>query len=400
MFDILKNLLLPDLFEGLLSLLAAFAIYILAGLVPVATGLYCVYYLLTLPMRRNERARMFLDLLELGIQDGRTPEGAVSEAAASRDPILGKRFHRLAGFIAQGMRLGRALDQVPRLLPSQLVTILKAGETLGDVRKVIPACRLPLHDSVSQVRAALNYLLVLAFVTTPFMIGAPLVLRLKVLPTFEAVFDNMLEGGQLPPFTQLVLGGSWTVMAIQTVALLFVWFITLTYIGGPRFRSWVELVLPGGALLLDRVQTWFPWRRKRLERDFSAMLSLLLEAAVPEADAIRIAGESTGNLVFIHHAQAAVAKLKEGVKLPEAIRAVDDSGELKWRLANALRGAGFVRALSGWHETLDARAFQLEQTAAQVATTCLVLLNGLIVGSFVIGLFLGLIHLLNEATLW
>ena len=93
--------------------------------------------------------------------------------------------------------------------------------------------------------------------------------------------------------------------------------------------------------------------------------------------------------------------LNEGVKLPEAMRAMDDTGELHWRLSNALHGrGGFLRALTGWHEALDAKAFQLEQSAAQLTTTALVLLNGLIVGSIVIGVFLLLIQLLNQAVLW
>jgi type II secretory pathway component PulF len=80
---------------------------------------------------------------------------------------------------------------------------------------------------------------------------------------------------------------------------------------------------------------------------------------------------------------------------------LDDSGELQWRLSNALRGTGgFARALTGWHEALDAKAFQLEQTAAQVTTALLVLLNGFIVACILIGMFLPLIQLLNRATLW
>ena len=59
---------------------------------------------------------------------------------------------------------------------------------------------------------------------------------------------------------------------------------------------------------------------------------------------------------------------------------------------------GFVRALTGWHEALDAKAFQLEQAAAQVITTVLVLINGLIVASIMIAVFLVLIQLINGAS--
>jgi type II secretory pathway component PulF len=144
-----------------------------------------------------------------------------------------------------------------------------------------------------------------------------------------------------------------------------------------------------------------PWRRKRLQRDFSAMLAVLLDAEVPETEAVSLAAQSTDNLAIIRRAERVRALLQEGVKLPEAIRALDNSRELQWRLSNALRrGAGFVRALTGWHEALDAKAFQLEQAAAQVTTTVLVLVNGVIVASFMIAVFLVLITLINTAALW
>ena len=131
------------------------------------------------------------------------------------------------------------------------------------------------------------------------------------------------------------------------------------------------------------------------------MLAVLLDAEVPEAEAVSLAAQSTANLAIIRRAQKVRALLQEGVKLPEAMRALDNSQELQWRLSNALRrGAGFVRALTGWHEALDAKAFQLEQAAAQITTTVLVLVNGLIVASFMIAVFLVLITLINQASVW
>ena len=46
---------------------------------------------------------MFLDMLELGLREGRTPEAAVTSAAASRDRSLGVRFHLLAAYIEAGV---------------------------------------------------------------------------------------------------------------------------------------------------------------------------------------------------------------------------------------------------------------------------------------------------------
>jgi type II secretory pathway component PulF len=131
------------------------------------------------------------------------------------------------------------------------------------------------------------------------------------------------------------------------------------------------------------------------------MLAVLLDANVPDSEAIALAGEATNNSVLRRRATRVRSLVIEGVKLPEAIHVLDNSKELSWRLTNALRrGSGFLRALAGWHDALDAKAFQLEQAAAQIATAALVLFNGLIVGSIVIAIFLALIDLLNGAALW
>jgi type II secretory pathway component PulF len=372
----------------------------LLGLLPTLGALSVIYFLLTLPLRRNERARLFLDLLQLGLDSGRTPEAAIVEAASTRDNSLGARFHRLAASLEKGTPLHQALDHVPNLLPPQIRAMFAAGAAIGDVRTVLPACRVSLHGGVSHVRGALNYLLVLSFLATPFTVVIPLVLKIKVIPTFQAIFSDMMNGALLPGLTRFVLGCSSYLVAIQVGTMGLIWLVTLGYLGGPRLRARVGRVFPGGRSMLDRLFLFLPWRRKRLQRDFSAILAAALEAGVPEGEAVRLAGESTANGAFHRRVQQATALLSQGVRLPEAMRVLDDSGELRWRLANALQGSGFVKALTGWHAALDAKAFQLEQAAAQTVTTLLVLLNGLIVGAIVIGMFLPLIALLNHATLW
>lgn len=398
MNDSFQQVSQSDPLTSMATLALGFVIYLFLGLAPVCGVTYLMYFLLTLPLRRNERARLFLDLLELGLKEGRRPEAAIVGAAASRDRSLGARFYRLAAYLEQGMPLSLALEQVPRLVTPQIRAMLKTGERIGDVAKVLPACRQLLKDGVSQVRGALNYLVLLVFAVTPMMIFVPLILRIKVLPKFNMVFDGMLEGQSLPAFTRFVFAGNTVSTAIQMGILALVWLAVLAYLGGPRFSGWMHRTMPG-------VQDWvigcLPWRQKRLQRDFSSMLAMLLDAEVPEAEAISLAAESTGNVLITGRAVKVRRLLAEGVKLPEAIRLMDDSKELQWRLTNALRrGGGFLQALAGWHEALDARAFQLEQTAAQITTTVLVLLNGAIVASVVIAIFLVFIKLTNEAALW
>lgn len=387
-----------DPFQRIAIVVLTFLLYLALGVVPLGGFIYAVYFLLTLPMRRNERARLFLDLLGLGLKEGRTADAAILDAASSRDSSLGARFHFLAAYLEQGVRLSQALDLVPRLLPPHIRAMLKAGERIGDVQKVLPACRQSLKDGVSQVRGALNYVILLAFVFTPLTMVVPLVVRIRVMPKFRELFRGMFEGSSLPAFTRLVFAGGNLSTLIQLSIIGLIWLAMLGYVGGPRLRQWVGRALPG---LPDALLCRLPWRRKRLQRDFSAMLAVLLDAEVPEAEAVDLAAAATANTAIRRRANRAVTLLNQGVKLPQAICAMDDSRELQWRLANALkRGGGFLRALSGWHDALDAKAFQLEQTAAQITTTAFVLLNGLFVAAFVIAVFLALIQIINGAILW
>lgn len=381
---------------GILAAVALFVIYV--GV--MFGGLYAINFALTLPMRRNERGRLFLDLLEMGIKEGRSPEWVIKTAAGSHDRSLGRAFYELESVIEQGLKLSEGLQVVPKLLPVQVVAMLRAGERIGDIGKVLPACRLLLKDAVSHVRGALNYLVLLAFVVTPFTIFVPSVLRVKVLPSFRAVFEGIFGGGAeaLPALTRFVVTQTDLLIWIEMALLAFVWLAMLVYLGGPKMRRWTKRLAPG---LWDVIAWLVPWQRRRLYRDYSGILAVLLDAGVPESEAVVLAGESTANSVMLARARKVQELLREGTKLPDALRVMDSSGEFQWRVANGLRhGRGFMAALAGWHDALDAKAFQLEQAAAQVTTTVLVLINGAVVAIFVIGLFLALVSLLNQASLW
>lgn len=376
---------------------AIFLVYILSGVLPACCGLYLVYFLLTLPMRRNERARLFLDGLEVGLQRGQKAEAALIALSESRDRSFGARFYLVAESLKTGARLSEALTRVPRLLPPRVVAMLKMGERVGDLNRVLPACRLVLKEGVSQVRGALNYVTLVVFLATPALVLVPMFLSVFVMPKYRMVFME-LSPEALPPLTRFIFAEQGWLTAIQCFTLVFLCLIVLVYLGGPRLSGWVDSISPGFS---DWLLLRMPWKRKRLQRDFSSMLAILMDAGAPEAEAVTLAAEATANRIIARRASDAIASLRQGVSLPEALRHIDDTGELRWRMQNAAHGrGGFLRALAGWHEGLEAKAFQLEQAAAQVTTTVLVLLNGLIVGTLAIGIFLVLIELVNGAVLW
>ncbi|MDB6021018.1 MAG: Type secretory pathway component PulF-like protein, partial [Pedosphaera sp.] len=147
-------------FELPLAVLA----WLLFWMGPLCCILWLGYYFISLRLRWQERARFFLDVVETGLKEGRRLEDTIISLARSRDYAMGVYFHLLAAYLEKGLSLSEALEKVPRLLPPQISAMLRAGLQIGDLCKVLPACRKLSKDAVSQTRGAINYLVLVAFV--------------------------------------------------------------------------------------------------------------------------------------------------------------------------------------------------------------------------------------------
>lgn len=355
------------------------------------------YWLLSLPARRQEKASLLLHLIENCLRQGRPLEASIVEIANTGDRSPGLHFHFLAAHIEEGDRFSEALRKVPRLLPPGVAALLRAGGELGDLHAVLPVCRMQLRDTRSSLSGALNYFLVFVFGLAPFAVLLFNLLLIFVLPKFKEIFEGMLEGASSPwiGLLQTVLFWGWVLEAGLflglVVALIF-------YAGGPTLTA----SLRGPRFpLLDWLALRVPWKRKRLQRNFAATLAILLDHQVPEAAALRLAADCTANEIFRRRAAQAIADLERGLPLAQAVQALDAAGEFRWRLTNAAHGHGdFVRALRGWLESLDARAFQQEQAAAHILSTSLVVFNGVIVGCACAGVFGLLSQIINLGVLW
>jgi type II secretory pathway component PulF len=379
----LGNILVNLLWYGFFILLPGAVISVLA------------HFLFSLPMRRRDRARFFLDLVETALNSGQSVEHAVVSAAACHDRVMGIGFFVVAAHIEGGAKLGDALEKTPRFLPPNISAILRAGEKLGDLKKVLPACRENLRNASDSVHSTVQYMVVLLLVFAPIATLVIFLITTFVVPKFKEVAAGM--GVQLWPLSRFVFVVTPQIVLFEFLLFLALVLASLVYVGGPGFVRWFQFrSLP----VVDWIAWRVPWKQKRLQRTFSAMLAVLLDGGVPETEAVRLAGESTANEICRRRAQRIVAAIADGMKLDDAVRAFDDSGEFHWRLTNATHAhGGFLSALRGWHESLDAKAFQQEEIAAQTITSGLVILNGLIVALIATGMFGILIAILNGALL-
>lgn len=344
-------------------------------------------------LRREQRAQSFVRLLEIGLGAGRTVEETVASMARAGVSDLGRPFRRLAGWMARGWRLGAALEEVPNFLPSTVAAMLRVGESTGNLPRVLSVCRGGAGTGVGWVHRQTNELIVL-LVVSPAGPAVLWVLSVFVLPKFRELGLDMglpADGVMNGCFAASFWAGN--VMAVAWVGLLM---LEMGRSGGNwLLREWLR---PLGRVLDDCVLR-IPWKRKRLQRDFAAMLGVLLDGGVVEEQAVLLAGEATANSAFRQRAEVATVRLREGVGLAEALSAMDDAGEFSWRLRNAVVGGrDFQAALGGWRESLAAQAFQEEQMFSQCVSTAFVVLNGLMVGLGAVGVFHFLVGAMEVAS--
>jgi type II secretory pathway component PulF len=377
--------------NDILAFLAGVFWYAVLILLPGGAFVVLMHFLLSLPMHRRDRALFFFDLLETVLQRGQPVEQAILSAAENHDRAIGIRFFMVAAHIENGARLGEALEKEPRFLPPQVNAMLAAGAKLGDLKKVLPACREVLRVAPDTVRTTMHYMVAILLLFAP---AACLIISWQsavVVPRFKEVFASL--NTPVWPLAHFVFAYTFWIIVFEMAVFVLLVSVAVIYLGGPGFVRWFQF---RSVPVVDWIAWQIPWKRKKLQRAFSAMLAVLLDGGVPEPVAVQLAGDCTANEICRRRALRVTAALEKGVKLDEAVRAFDDTGEFHWRLTNATHArGGFLVALRGWHEALDAKAFQQEETATHVFTSGLVIMNGVVVGLIATSMFGMLIMMLK-----
>lgn len=380
------------MFDTIVNGIFVLTFWIICWLVPGLILLLLLDNTVGKRLRRQETCGLFLDLLDTILECGAPIEETLISIIEKRELAPSSLFQQLATKLRTGQRLGDALANLPGLLPIKVVAMLRAGERIGDLRKVLPACRRLSSDKRSQTRSDVQSFGWYGIASILVSLWMYVFLSIIVLPKFVEIMMGMT--GELPIGLALLHEYGKPLVCAQLLVLLGVVATLLIHGEGHFMRKWFGPIV-------DWCASRTPWKRRRMQRDFCTMLATLLDARVPESDAVKLAADCAANRAFSHRAETVISNLRQGQRLTDAVQALDDSGEFRWRLTNAVHAKdGFLRALNGWCESLDAKAFQQEQAAALTLTSTLVVLNGLFVGLIVVTTFGSLIAIVEAGVLW
>ncbi len=227
-----------------------------------------------------------------------------------KDPVLKATIAKLSDSVQGGSTFSEGLAQHPKIFNKLYVNMVKAGE-VGGVLELVLNRLAEFQEKATKVKnkvkGAMMYpiiVLVIAFVIMAFLL-------VFIVPKFEQIFKDMLNGKPLPALTEFVIAAS----RIVKDNFLILGACIAVFVVAYRMFTSTEF----GKITVDRFLLRMPLigdltRKSSISR-FSRTLGTLVTSGVPILQALNITKDTAGNYVV----GEAIGKVHDSVKEGESI---------------------------------------------------------------------------------
>src|SRR5690242_2333156 len=309
-----------------------------------------------------------------------------------KNPTLKEVINDLALAIEGGSTFSEGLAQHPKVFNRLFVNMVKAGE-LGGVLEVVLNRLSEFMEKAQKIRgkvkAAMFYPCAVIFVAVTILT----ILMVFVIPKFEAIFKEMLEGQGLPAFTQFVLNVSRVIAGHFVISLISVvaFFISLKLFTRTKF----------GRRLFDRFKLNFPLLGPVVSKvaisRFARTLGTLVSSGVPILQALTIVKETSGNVVVGEAVSAVHESVKEGETITAPLEAANVFPPMVISMVDVGEQTGALpEMLMKIADNYDDEVDNAVSAMTSLLEPIMIVFLAVVVGSIVIALFLPLISLIDQ----
>ncbi len=297
----------------------------------------------------------------------------------------------LGDSIEGGSTFSEALSHHPKVFNKLFVNMVKAGE-MGGVLEVVLNRLAEFMEKAEKIKGKVISAMFYPAAVITVAVGIVGLLMVYVVPKFEQVFSDMLDGESLPEFTAFVLDLSNMIAEnfLQTSSIVIGCFMVFWLVIKTRSGRWIwdkfKLVVPVLGPVISKVA---------ISR-FTRTLGTLVSSGVPILQALTIVRETTGNVVITHAVTLVHESVKEGETIttpldqskvfPPMVISMVDVGEQTGALPEML-----MRVADNYDEEVDNAVAAMTSLLEPI----LIVFLAVVVGSIVIALFLPLIGLID-----
>lgn len=298
----------------------------------------------------------------------------------------------MADSIESGSTFAEALAQHPRIFNKLFVNMVKAGE-LGGVMDVVLTRLAEFMEKAQKIKGKIVSAMVYPVVVL-IMAGVILTfLMVFIVPKFQQIFQDLLEGAALPGLTQFVLSVSramtvklpWVILGVVVIVILSKLAAKTKH--GRYGIDWIKLHAPIFGVLV----------RKTAIARFSRTLGTLMTSGVPVLQALTIVRDTVQNEVIARAVNLIHDSVKEGENMappieasrvfPPMVVSMVEVGEETGGLPEML-----MKVADSYEDDVDNTVSGLTSIIEPILIICL----ALVVGTIVIALFLPLISIIGK----
>lgn len=317
-------------------------------------------------------------------------------AKQEKDLTLRNTINQLADGVQGGSTFSEAMAQHPRIFNKLYINMVKAGE-LGGVLELVLNRLAEFQEKAQKVKnkvvSAMAYPVIVLVIAVLIM----LFLLAFIVPKFEQIFKDMLNGRPLPAITQWVINASNFIKTMFIPPYLWITLaVTIGIIAGwkalnssDKGREWLDRMKLKAPLFGDLL------RKSSISR-FSRTLGTLVTSGVPILQALNITRDTAGNVVVsdavtkVHDAvkegESIVQPLEASGVFPPMVISMVDVGEETGQLPEMLLKIA---------EVYDDEVDNAVEGLTSLLEPIMIVILALIVGTIVIALFMPLIEIIK-----
>ncbi|MFP4069596.1 MAG: type II secretion system F family protein [Opitutales bacterium] len=335
--------------------------------------------------------RQLATLLQAGLPLLRSLEVMVRQ---ERNKKFKAVLEQIADQVKSGNSFSDGLAQHPKVFDRLYINMIKAGEA-GGVLDVVLSRLAGFMEKAQKTKKKVKSAMVYPIVVVGVAVAIVALLMVVVVPKFQTIFDDMLEGAALPAPTQLVINIS---NFLQENIILSVILVAVVIFGGKfllnttfgsKIFNWCSINLPKVGDLVRKVNI------ARISRTFGTLLS----SGVPILQSINITKDITGNVYYedalsrihdcVRDGESLAAPMERESVFPNMVTSMVDVGEETGQLDEMLN-----RIADNYDEDVDNAVAGITSIIEPV----MIVFLALAVGFIVIALFLPIVEIIQQLT--
>ena len=295
---------------------------------------------------------------------------------------FGRVIARLRDDVEAGSSFSQALAKHPRIFSQLYINLVKAGESSGMLDDILNRVAGYLEKTASLQRKVKTAMVYPAAVVS-IAIGITTFLLVKVVPTFQGIFDML--GGSLPLPTQILIALSnfirhWLLLGIIGVIILAI--ALARYVKTEQGKFMLDSFMLKLPILGDII-------KKVSVAKFARTLSTLVKSGVPILSSLEIVAKTAGNKIVERAVEESRRSVREGKNLAEPLSKSPVFPPMVVRMISVGEQAGelekmLTKIADFYDEQVDAAVSGL----TSMIEPLIILFLGVVVGGIVLAIFM------------